>query len=140
MQGRASLDLLKTYDTERSKVAADLIDFDRCMHTCVSFTFSLGLMRCIAFAKLFSAKVGKDVTAEEFSNAFVKAGRFTAGLTSTYVDTCITSRSLSNQELSPKSVIGMVSPAVLQYSQAWLTCCCSAFRAHKSSERATRKQ
>src|SRR6266536_2230318 len=77
LKGQAGPDLLKTYNIEREKVAADLIDFDR------------------SFMKLFSLKVNNtnDVTPQHFSEQFIKTGRYTAGLTATYDDSPITSAS-----------------------------------------------
>jgi len=97
LKKQAHPDLLKTYDLERSKVAADLIAFDR------------------EFAKAFSSssKVPKagEKTPEEFSQAFVKAGRYTAGLTAKYGDSIITSAARSTQSLAPKLEIGMRFPS-----------------------------
>lgn len=94
LQGKSTPDLLKTYNLERGKTAADLIEFDR------------------YFSKLFSQKAGKDnkVTPEQFSEGFIKSGRYTAGLTAKYDDSSITSASDSRQELAEKVVVGMRFP------------------------------
>jgi phenol 2-monooxygenase len=95
-KGQASPDLLKTYNIEREKVAADLIDFDR------------------YFSKLFAMKVRNDgsVSPSHFSEQFIKTGRYTAGLTATYNDSSITSASRSKQNLATGIVVGMRFPSV----------------------------
>lgn len=87
--------LLKTYNIEREKVARDLIDFDR------------------EFAKAFSSKSGKDSNGkkQDFSDVFVKAGRYTAGLTATYDDSMITRAEWSTQSLASNLVVGMRMPS-----------------------------
>jgi phenol 2-monooxygenase len=94
LQGGATPDLLRTYDVERGKTAADLIDFDRW------------------FTRLFSMKASKEqrTTPEDFSKGFIKSGQYTAGLTSKYEDTSLTSSSGSKQDLAPKIVVGMRFP------------------------------
>jgi phenol 2-monooxygenase len=59
LSGQSPVSLLKTYVSERFKTAKELIDFDR------------------EFARLFSEKEKKE---GEFSEFFVRSGRFTAGL------------------------------------------------------------
>jgi len=90
LKGGAVPQLLKTYDLERGKTAADLIDFDR------------------FFTKLFSSK--QNTTPEQFSQGFIKSGRFTAGLTSKYEDSSLTSSGTSRQELASEIVVGMRFP------------------------------
>ncbi|KAK5061600.1 hypothetical protein LTR84_008144 [Exophiala bonariae] len=90
LKGGAKPDLLKTYDLERGKTAADLIDFDR------------------FFTKLFSSK--QNTSPEQFSEGFIKSGRFTAGLTSKYEDSTLTSSGTSRQELASEIVVGMRFP------------------------------
>ncbi|KIV91191.1 hypothetical protein PV10_05755 [Exophiala mesophila] len=90
LKRRATPDLLKTYQTERGKTAADLIDFDR------------------YFTKLFSSK--QRTTPDEFSKGFIKSGRYTAGLTSKYEDSVLTSNTSSKQELASEIVVGMRFP------------------------------
>jgi phenol 2-monooxygenase (NADPH) len=91
LKGQAGPDVLKTYNIEREKVAADLIDFDR------------------SFAKLFSMQ--NHVTPQHFAEQFIKSGRFTAGLTKTYDDSAITSRRASDQSLALNLVIGARFPS-----------------------------
>jgi hypothetical protein len=94
LKGQAKPDLLKTYVLEREKVAANLIEFDR------------------NFAKAFSAKsvrVGENE--KKFSEIFVKAGRYTAGLTSKYEDSSITKAEWSKPRLATNLVVGMRFPS-----------------------------
>ncbi|KAI9691688.1 MAG: hypothetical protein M1822_007760 [Bathelium mastoideum] len=87
--------LLRTYDAERGRVARDLIEFDR------------GLMR------LFSSR-GQDgpaTSAAEFSEAFIKAGRYTAGMTALYEDSMVVAAGRSQQERAQGLVVGMRFPS-----------------------------
>jgi phenol 2-monooxygenase (NADPH) len=91
---RAPPELLKTYNIEREKVAADLINFDR------------------EWTKIFSVKVnhqanGDHDVAKKFSDAFIKNGRYTAGLTAKYDDSMITSDAASTQTLAQFVTVGM---------------------------------
>jgi phenol 2-monooxygenase len=94
LQGKASPELLKTYNLERGKTAADLIDFDR------------------NFTKLFSMAATKEskMTPEQFSQAFLQSGRYTAGLTAKYEDSSLTSAAGSRQELASNITVGMRFP------------------------------
>lgn len=99
LKGQAGPELLETYNIEREKVAATLIDFDR------------------TWTKQMSSKSKKEAngvngTSEDFSETFVKAGRFTAGLTSTYEDSSITQASQSTQGLASNLKVGMRFPSV----------------------------
>jgi phenol 2-monooxygenase len=93
LKGRANPSLLETYTLERQKVAADLIDFDR------------------RFTKLFSSQAGSDHPPEYFAEQFIKAGRYTAGLTAKYDDSTITSATRSKQELATGLTVGMRFPS-----------------------------
>jgi phenol 2-monooxygenase len=90
LNGQASSEILKTYNIEREKVAADLINFDR------------------AFARSFSSK---NSSTEPFSDRFVKAGRYTAGLTAKYDDSSITNARDSTQSLATNLIVGMRFPS-----------------------------
>lgn len=94
LTGQASPSLLQTYILEREKVAAELINFDR------------------EFAKLFLSRHGTKKTANrrDFSEYFVKAGRYTAGLATQYEDSTITSKALSKPELAKDIHVGMRIP------------------------------
>ncbi|KIW20628.1 hypothetical protein PV08_01204 [Exophiala spinifera] len=95
LQGKATSELLTTYNLERGKTAADLIDFDRW------------------FTKLFALKeAGQEskMTPEQFRQAFIKSGRYTAGLTAKYEDSSVTSAAGSRQSLAENVVVGMRFP------------------------------
>ena len=64
LRGQSDARLLRTYSDERQQVAQDLIDFDR------------------DFARIFSAppQPGNAAQASMLQEAFIKAGRFTAGM------------------------------------------------------------
>jgi phenol 2-monooxygenase len=103
LQGRSSPDLLKTYVQERQKVAADLIDFDR------------------EFVKAFSSKAATENSSKEkFKEHFIKAGRYTAGLTARYEDSQITNAEGSTESLSTSLAVGMRFPSaqVVRFSDA----------------------
>ena len=96
LSGQADKSLLETYDTERGKVAKDLIDFDR------------------RWTKMFSPRYAKEVGGgdpEFFANEFIKAGRYTAGLTAKYVDTVVMDDQHSQSELASNVTVGMRCPS-----------------------------
>ncbi|KAL9113458.1 MAG: hypothetical protein Q9227_002499 [Pyrenula ochraceoflavens] len=92
LKGQASPDLLKTYIIERQKVAADLIEFDR------------------SWTKMFKTSAN-GVSPDYFSEQFVKAGKYTAGLTATYDDSSIVAAHLSNQDVAKNITVGMRFPS-----------------------------
>lgn len=87
--------LLKTYNIEREKVAADLIAFDR------------------SWSKLFSSQSDgtNGHTAQYFSEQFIKGGKYTAGLTARYDDSIITSSEKSTSSLATGLTVGMRFPS-----------------------------
>lgn len=93
IKGQASPELLETYVLERQRVASDLIDFDR------------------YFSTLFSRESDNGSSPNHFNEQFVKAGRYTAGLTATYGDSLITSAGASTQSLAKSVVVGMRFPS-----------------------------
>ena len=95
LKGQASPDLLKTYNLEREKIAADLISFDR------------------TFTKAFSSQTDTDSNgiSENFSELFVRAGKYTAGLTAKYDDSSITRSKWSCQRLATNLAVGMRFPS-----------------------------
>ncbi|KAG9232386.1 thioredoxin-like protein [Amylocarpus encephaloides] len=95
LRGLSPPSLLETYALERYQVARTLIDFDRAW----TRQMSAGKTRT------------EDGTEEDFSETFVKAGRYTAGLTATYDDSPITSAENSSQNLAPGLVVGMRFPS-----------------------------
>jgi phenol 2-monooxygenase len=101
LKGQAGPDLLRTYNIEREKVAASLIDFDR------------------VWAYQMSSKHRKEThhtsgasgSLEDFSDIFVKAGAFRAGLTLVYDDSTITRARESSQQLATHLKVGMRFPS-----------------------------
>ncbi|KAG4411042.1 hypothetical protein IFR04_015817 [Cadophora malorum] len=95
LQGRAPPSLLKTYNIERERVAADLISFDR------------------SWSKLFSSQTDgtNGHTAQYFSEQFIKGGKYTAGLTARYDDSIITSSESSRSDLAKGLTVGMRFPS-----------------------------
>ena len=87
--------ILHTYVQERQKYAHQLIEFDR------------------YFAKLFASanKEGKGSSSEEFNQAFVKAGVFTAGMAANYEGSDLTDVAGSKQELAKRVVVGERMPS-----------------------------
>lgn len=103
--GQADESILQTYIQERHQYAQQLIDFDR------------------YWAKLFSSEPkedGKKPTPEEFNQAFVQGGIFTAGMAANYQDSDLVARSISNQDLAKKVIIGerMLSAQVVRMSDS----------------------
>jgi phenol 2-monooxygenase len=88
LKRQASPKLLQTYILERQKVAIDLIEFDR------------------KFAAAFSSK-----SKEDFSDYFIKAGRYTAGLTKRYDQSEITNINGSDTSLAHGLDVGMRFPS-----------------------------
>ena len=88
LKGQASSSLLHTYNIERERVAIDLIEFDR------------------AFAQAFASRSKVD-----FSEYFIKSGRYTAGMTKRYDQSEIINISGSNQDLATGLDVGMRFPS-----------------------------
>jgi phenol 2-monooxygenase len=95
LRGLASPDLLKTYNLEREKTARDLIDFDR------------------ELTNMLKGAKDKGITdaAKTFSEHFTKSLRYTAGLTTTYEDSCITNATGSKTALAKNVTVGMRLPS-----------------------------
>ena len=93
LSGRAGPQLLETYNLERQKTAADLIEFDR------------------YFTKLFSTAAKDEVSPEMFAEGFIKSGKYTAGLTTAYNDSMITSADEKASLLATNIVVGMRFPS-----------------------------
>ena len=96
LRGQADPSLLRTYDLERGKVAANLVNFDR------EWT------RTVA---KHTSKKGSAADEREFSDAFIKSGKYTAGLTAKYDDSSLTDSQSSQQELAREVVVGMRFPS-----------------------------
>jgi phenol 2-monooxygenase len=94
LTGRASSSLLSTYLLERQKTAKTLIDFDRVW------------AKQIARGK----SVGEDGKEVDFSETFVRAGRYTAGLTASYDDSIATMGVWSDQRVATGVKVGMRFP------------------------------
>jgi phenol 2-monooxygenase len=93
IKGQAHRDLLETYIIERQKVAADLIAFDR------------------EFARMMHSKTTNGNLKQDFSDHFIKSGRYMAGLTATYDDSSITRAQWSTQSLATNLKVGMRFPS-----------------------------
>lgn len=96
LSGQADPSLLDTYVQERHQYAKELIEFDK------------------YFAKLFSSGKGEDgkkASSEDFNQAFVKAGVFTAGMAANYQNSAISAPSISKQELASQVIVGQRLPS-----------------------------
>ncbi|OQO07602.1 hypothetical protein B0A48_07299 [Cryoendolithus antarcticus] len=127
LKGISSRSILKTYQSERRKIAQDLIEFDH------------------KFSRLFSGRPAKDVmdeagiNMEGFKEAFVKGNMFASGIAVDYgastivaqpgdpanegdgTDVAISDpklRVISNQVLAPSIEVGKRIPSVKILSQA----------------------
>lgn len=120
LSGRSAPSLLQTYDEERRKVAAELIEFDRWL------------------IKLWTLERegAKDEESEkelasQFSEGFKKSARYTAGLTSKYEDSCVVRGQRSCQTLAEGLVVGMRFPSaqVVRFCDAKAMQLMQAFKA-----------
>lgn len=95
LSGQANENILHSYIQERQKYAHQLIEFDR------------------YFAKLFTSggKDGQKPSSEEFNQAFIKAGVFTAGMAANYNGSDLTNVAHSKQELANKVIVGQRLPS-----------------------------
>jgi phenol 2-monooxygenase len=92
LKGQAPSSILETYCLERQKVASVMIEFDR------------------FFSSIFSSKKAEHKP-ENFPEHFIKAGRYTAGLTAKYDDSVFTSSARSRPELARGLTVGMRFPS-----------------------------
>lgn len=94
LTGRAPPQILETYVSERQQTAAELIEFDR------------------YFTKLFSTSYRQEhgITADQFGEQFLKAGRYTAGLAIKYEDSSIVRWAASDTALASGMTVGMRFP------------------------------
>jgi phenol 2-monooxygenase len=97
LSGRVSPDILETYISERQATAKNLIDFDR------------------YFTKLFSTTYRREhgISANDFKDQFVKAGRYTAGVATKYGPSMLTRVREDESQISSKLVVGMRFPSAL---------------------------
>ena len=100
LKGQTGPELLRTYITERQRVAEILINWDK------------------VWTKQM-ASVGKEAGGVldadgniDFSEIFVKAEAFTAGLTVTYDDSSLTRAKGSSQHMATNLIVGMRFPSV----------------------------
>jgi phenol 2-monooxygenase (NADPH) len=126
VNGTSSRSILKTYQSERRRIAQDLIDFDH------------------RFSRLFSGRPAKDVMDEEgidmqgFKDAFVKGNMFASGIAVDYGASMIVAKSgdsekqgdgtdvlgkselrvVSRQELAGEIQVGMRMPSFKVLNQA----------------------
>jgi phenol 2-monooxygenase len=95
IRGQSPAKVLGTYVSERQKTAAQLIDFDR------------------FFTNLFSSTYRRDngITAQDFKDQFVKAGRYTAGQGVRYDESIFVSPSPDDENLARGVIVGMRFPS-----------------------------
>lgn len=82
LRGRASPGILETYVSERGKLAAALIEFDR------------------SYAKMFSS----SISIEEINRRVTQSRRYTAGLGTRYGESCLVSRSDDGIQMLAKAI------------------------------------
>ncbi|KAL4892418.1 FAD binding domain-containing protein [Aspergillus ambiguus] len=110
VKGLTNRSILKTYESERRKVAEELIAFDH------------------RFSRLFSGRPAKDVMDEEgismdeFKEAFEKGNMFASGIAVDYDASTVVAKDgqaiTSIQSLAPNIKIGMRMPSVKVLNQA----------------------
>ena len=100
LKGKTGPELLETYTIERQRVAETLINWDKVW------------VKEMASIDKDSGGVLDATGNIDFSEIFVKAEAFTAGLTITYDDSSIIRAKESNQQLATNLVVGMRFPSV----------------------------
>jgi phenol 2-monooxygenase len=90
LRGLSPKEVLQTYVSERSKIAADLIAFDR---------------------ELTSLFARKEKYEGEFAEYFVKSGRYMAGLGARYGDSEVVDGTTSMADVANEIVVGMRFPS-----------------------------
>ena len=95
LSGRAPPSVLETYVLERQDTAEKLIEFDR------------------SWSKLFSSNYRKQngITAQDFRDKFVEAGRYTAGMATQYKPSALTSVADSDESIASGLTVGMRFPS-----------------------------
>ncbi|KAJ4012639.1 hypothetical protein NW752_008352 [Fusarium irregulare] len=95
LSGRAPPSVLETYVLERQDTAEKLIEFDR------------------SWSKLFSSDYRKQngITAQDFRDKFVEAGRYTAGMATQYKPSVLTSVADSDESVASGLTVGMRFPS-----------------------------
>ncbi|KIW48593.1 uncharacterized protein PV06_01165 [Exophiala oligosperma] len=98
VKGIASRDILKTYQSERRRIAQDLIAFDH------------------RFSRLFSGRPAKDVMDEEgisiqeFKNAFEKGNMFASGIAVDYGSSLIVAKQGNSTDQGDGTDVGVHNP------------------------------
>ncbi|KAI9369456.1 FAD binding domain-containing protein [Aspergillus egyptiacus] len=112
VKGFTNRSILKTYESERRKIAQDLIAFDH------------------RFSRLFSGRPARDIMDEEgismdeFKEAFEKGNMFASGIAVDYGSSVIVAKEkesnpvISKPELAPEIKLGKRIPSVKVLSQA----------------------
>ncbi|KAH7183324.1 FAD binding domain-containing protein [Fusarium flagelliforme] len=95
LSGRAPPSVLETYVLERQDTAEKLIEFDR------------------SWSKLFSSDYRKQngITAQDFRDKFVEAGRYTAGMATQYKHSALTCVTGSDEAIASGLTVGMRFPS-----------------------------
>ena len=100
LKGQTGPELLETYIFERQRIAEILIDWDK-----------VWTKQMVSMGKDAGGVLDADGTID-FSEIFVKAEAFTAGLTVTYDDSSITRAKASSQQLATNLIVGIRFPSV----------------------------
>ncbi|KAJ4253796.1 hypothetical protein NW762_010191 [Fusarium torreyae] len=95
LTGLAPATVLETYVLERHQTAQQLIEFDR------------------SFSKLFSTEYRKQngITAKDFRDKFVEAGRYTAGMATKYQPSILTTLTEHDRSIASELTVGMRFPS-----------------------------
>ncbi|KAF4946265.1 hypothetical protein FSARC_14239 [Fusarium sarcochroum] len=95
LTGLAPPTVLETYVLERQQTAQQLIEFDR------------------SFSKLFSSEHRKQngITAKDFRDKFVEAGRYTAGMATKYKPSILTSLTENDRRIASGLTVGTRFPS-----------------------------
>ncbi|KAI1213421.1 FAD binding domain-containing protein [Annulohypoxylon truncatum] len=95
LRGQAGPELLETYVSERQKIAAELIEFDR------------------NWTKFFSSTYRQEhgITPEDVQKQFALAGRYTAGQAIHYEDSIIVDARMSQPGIATGLTVGMRFPS-----------------------------
>ena len=101
LTGQATEQILQTYVQERHEYAKKLINFDR------------------TFSHMFATGENQK-SPEEFEQAFLQAGIFTAGMAADYKGSVLTKASVSTQSLAKKVLVGQRLPSaqVVRFSDS----------------------
>ncbi|PKS13171.1 hypothetical protein jhhlp_000515 [Lomentospora prolificans] len=104
LKGEFRPEILDTYVSEREKTATELIEFDR------------------YYTKLFNTQYRKEnnISEDDFSKEFVKAGLYTTGLGTQYLPSTLTAPSDAAKSLAPGVEVGKRFPSalVMRFSDA----------------------